>query len=40
VTVHGDGMVCDWATVTRSTFGIKPYTVFGEYSVGRSALLK
>lgn len=32
VTVHGgsdgDGMVCGWATVTQSAFGIKPYTAF------------
>ncbi|MGW0824481.1 YceI family protein [Streptomyces sp. NPDC002845] len=24
----GDGMVCGWATVTQSTWGIKPYTAF------------
>ncbi|MGX4693598.1 YceI family protein [Streptomyces sp. JNUCC 63] len=32
VTVHGgsdgDGMVCGWATVTQSTWGIKPYSAF------------
>ncbi|MEV5549716.1 YceI family protein [Streptomyces sp. NPDC052309] len=32
VTVHGgsdgDGMVCGWATVTQSAFGIKPYSAF------------
>ncbi len=32
VTVHGgsdgDGMVCGWAGVTQSAFGIKPYTAF------------
>ncbi|MDT0547502.1 MULTISPECIES: YceI family protein [Streptomyces] len=31
-TVHGgsdgDGMVCGWATVPQSTWGIKPYTAF------------
>ncbi|WP_433455650.1 YceI family protein [Streptomyces sp. CA-142005] len=32
VIVHGgsdgDGMVCGWATVTQSTWGIKPYSAF------------
>ncbi|MBV7697361.1 YceI family protein [Streptomyces sp. TRM70350] len=32
VTVHGgsdgDGTVCGWATVTQSTWGIKPYSAF------------
>lgn len=32
VTVHGgsdgDGMVCGWATVAQSTWGIKPYSAF------------
>ncbi len=32
VTVHGgsdgDGMVCGWANVTQSTWGIKPYSAF------------
>ncbi|WP_413804583.1 YceI family protein [Streptomyces sp. OE57] len=32
VTVHGgsdgDGQVCGWATVSQSTWGIKPYTAF------------
>ncbi|MFI9604983.1 YceI family protein [Streptomyces sp. NPDC052043] len=32
VTVHGgsdgDGMVCGWATLAQSTWGIKPYSAF------------